>query len=88
MEIRFTKKARKQLRQIDKRMQMRIDEKIRIYAEQPSALANNVEALKGIGERCYRLRIGDYRVLFKLDDASENIMYIFHIAHRKEAYDG
>ena len=31
----------------------------------------------------YRLRIGDYRVLFTLQD---NTMHIFGVRHRSEAY--
>lgn len=40
----------------------RIVTKINAYAANPAAHANNVKALKGLDE--YRLRIGDYRVIF------------------------
>ncbi|MBI4063685.1 MAG: type II toxin-antitoxin system RelE/ParE family toxin [Elusimicrobia bacterium] len=44
---------------------------------------NNVEKLTaGQG---YRLRVGDYRVLFDIDDRSKTII-VYRIRHRKEAY--
>ena len=60
--------------------------KIRQYAANPDDLANNVKALKGRQE--YRLRVGDYRVLFViLEDDTMAIMEITAIRHRSKAYD-
>ena len=33
----------------------------------------------------YRLRVGDYRILYEVH-ATEIVVYVFGIAHRKEAY--
>lgn len=88
MEIRFTRWAKKQLSKLPNQIRKRIDQKIRAYAEKPSALANNVETLKGTGGSSYRLRVGDYRILFKVDDGGQDVIYIYHIAHRKDVYDG
>ena len=33
----------------------------------------------------YRIRVGDYRVLYRIEDPSKEI-YIYRIKHRKEAY--
>lgn len=58
---------------------------IRIFA----AIENLSEGLKGDVKRLtnyspeYRLRVGDYRVLFEIED--EKII-IYRIRHRKEAY--
>ncbi len=41
--------------------------------------------LKLTGEEGYRIRAGDYRVLYRVDDASKRI-YIYRIKHRKDAY--
>jgi mRNA interferase RelE/StbE len=32
-----------------------------------------------------RIRVGDYRMLYEIDDVAREI-HIFRIAHRKEAY--
>jgi len=36
-------------------------------------------------EKGYRIRIGDYRVLYEVDDNKKSIV-IYKIAHRKEEY--
>ena len=41
--------------------------------------------LKLTGDGGYRLRIGDYRLLFRIDDASKRI-YVYRIKHRKDVY--
>jgi mRNA interferase RelE/StbE len=33
----------------------------------------------------YRLRVGDYRILYQIDDKSKTIT-VFRIAHRREVY--
>jgi mRNA interferase RelE/StbE len=33
----------------------------------------------------YRIRIGDYRILYEIDDAVKEVS-VYKIAHRKEAY--
>ncbi|MFG5119376.1 type II toxin-antitoxin system RelE/ParE family toxin [Methylorubrum sp. POS3] len=40
--------------------------KLRQLANDPSALAKNIEALKGGAER-YRLRVGDWRAVFTIE---------------------
>ena len=37
------------------------------------------------GEEGYRLRVGDYRVLYTVDDQSRYI-FVYSVAHRREAY--
>lgn len=40
--------------------------------------------LKG-GEGLYRLRLGDYRVLYKIDDRNR-LVTVYAIGHRREVY--
>lgn len=42
-------------------------------------------ALKLTNEEGYRIRVGDYRVLYRIDDNSKAI-FIYRIKHRKEVY--
>jgi len=37
------------------------------------------------GEDAYRLRVGDYRVLYTIDDA-EQIVMVFSVGHRRDVY--
>jgi len=33
----------------------------------------------------WRIRVGDYRVLYEIDDSAQ-LVHVFEIAHRKDAY--
>ncbi len=59
----------------------RIVTKIRQYAENPATQANNVTKLQG--RDGYRLRVGDWRVIFDLD---EDGMTVFEIGPRGGIY--
>ena len=37
------------------------------------------------GQSVYRLRVGTYRVLYRVDD-TEQVVYIERVAHRRDAY--
>jgi len=53
-----------------------------------SSLSNNPRpsgCLKLTVEEGYRLKTGDYRILYRIDD-KEKIIYIYRIKHRKEVY--
>jgi addiction module RelE/StbE family toxin len=85
MKIKLTDTAVKQLEKIskgDKKSAVRIISVIEKYAENPKS-DFDIKKLKGkYGERL-RLRVGDYRVIFKIDNLE---MHISTIKHRQEAY--
>jgi mRNA interferase RelE/StbE len=60
----------------------RIIKKIRALSEE----ARPRGCLKLTDEEGYRIRAGDYRMLYRIDDALRRI-YIYRIKHRKDAYD-
>lgn len=41
--------------------------------------------LQGSGRDDYRIRIGDYRVLYEVDDTAR-VVRIMRVRHRREAY--
>lgn len=41
--------------------------------------------LQGSSHEDYRIRIGDYRVLYEIDDAA-HVVRIMRVRHRREAY--
>lgn len=59
----------------------RVLEKIRALSED----ARPPGCLKLTDEDGYRIRTGDYRILYRIDDSSKRI-YIYRIKHRKDAY--
>lgn len=81
--ITYTKDAAKALRRMPANTARTIQAKIAQYAADPASLANNVKALKG-EEGVYRLRVGDWRVLFT--EAGE-ILAILKIAPRGDVYE-
>ena len=82
MEIRYSKAAARALMHMPANMAKRIRAKIEQYAVDPASLANNVKRLRGGNEM--RLRVGDWRVIFREDGV---ILAISRIAARGEAYD-
>lgn len=56
--------------------------KIETYAADPAAMANNVKALSG--SRAFRLRVGDYRIVF---EETENEIIVTKIGPRGSIYD-
>ena len=59
----------------------RIIKKIRGLAREPRPAG----CLKLTGEEGYRIRVGDHRVLYRIDDPSKRI-YLYRVKHRKDAY--
>ena len=72
--------ARADVRRLDRATAMRVFEGILHYARSG---AGDVQPLQGEWIRCFRLRIGDYRVLFTLE---QDAMRIFGVRHRSRAY--
>ena len=64
----------------EKYLQIRILEKVALYASQPNPL-EFAEPLTGYD--MYRFRVGDYRVALQIN---QNIMYIKSVRHRDKAY--
>lgn len=82
-EIVYSAQARWKLARISSNDARRIRSKIEQYATDPTSLANNVKKLQGLNY--YRLRVGDWRVIFREDGL---IVDVVRIAARGEAYEG
>lgn len=81
--VAYSKSALKALRKMPANTAATIRAKIGQYAADPASLANNVKALKGEAG-AYRLRVGDWRVIFT--DEGE-VIAIVRIAPRGSAYE-
>ncbi|MFG1350530.1 type II toxin-antitoxin system RelE/ParE family toxin [Xanthobacter autotrophicus] len=82
-EITYSRAALKVLTRLPANVSRTILAKIEQYAADPASLANNVSALKG-EPGCFRLRIGDWRVVFSEDGT---VLAIIRIAPRGSAYE-
>ena len=74
--------AAKALRQLDRQHQHAIITAIEALAHQPRP--DGVKKLQG-GDGEYRLRVGDYRVLYDIND-NELIVLVLHLGHCKDIY--
>lgn len=77
----FTKRADKDLRDLPPQVQARIVVKLRRLQDD---LSGDVKKLTNFTPE-YRLRIGDYRVLFEIEDNTGTII-VHGVRHRKDAY--
>ena len=81
--VRLLDTASKQLAVLDKSVARRIVERVQWLAEN---LADaNLEALTGEFEGLFKLRVGDYRVVYELIHGEQLVM-IHAIGHRREIY--
>ena len=74
--------ARKALNTLPRADAIRIDERILCLMENPRS--RTAIKLKGIRET-YRIRVGDYRVLYQVQDDLPRVI-IVDIGHRREIY--
>ena len=75
--------AGKELDALDDALFARIDRKIMALAENPRP--PGCKKLRGYKD-LWRIRVGDWRVLYVLDDAIKRVS-ITRVAHRREAYE-
>lgn len=79
--IRLLPKATKELDHFSKEIFNQIKEEIERLCENPRPFG----CLKLRAEEGYRIRVGDYRILYRIDDQAKNV-FIYRIKHRKDAY--
>lgn len=82
MNYLFKPQALKQLEKLPKNVQKRIIKKLDFYCSQQSPL-QFAEPLVDKRLGSYRLRIGEYRVVF---DVARNQIMVLLVGHRKEIY--
>ncbi|MEH1854151.1 MAG: type II toxin-antitoxin system RelE/ParE family toxin [Nostoc sp.] len=81
-EVKFSTGAKKQFRKLPLEVQERIQTKINDLAIEPRP--NGVKKLQG-DDNSYRIRVGDYRVVYELDD-DVLIVTVIKVGHRSEIY--
>lgn len=80
-EIRIKKSAEKDLNLLNEKYFHSIIERIKLLKTNP--LPNNVKKLRGSGY--YRIRSGDYRIIYEIDFNNRSIE-VYSIVHRSVAY--
>jgi len=84
-EIHIHPKARKELAGLPRKVQRRLDKKIQQLARGPRG--QNARPLGAGGGDMWRLRSGDYRVIYQIQD-ERLVVLVVKVAHRKDVYRG
>jgi mRNA interferase RelE/StbE len=76
------KLVQKQLDDLPKKQRKRLISEIRLLVDEPRP--SSVKKLKGY-DKTYRIRVGDYRIIYKIED-QEKLILVLSSIHRKDAY--
>lgn len=80
--LRLSSSAEKELDALDDPFFSRVDAKI--LALEKSPRPSGAKKLKGLQDT-WRIRVGDYRVIYTVDDA-DHVVTVVRVAHRSRAY--
>ena len=83
-QVKFRKSARKEFLQLPTRVQDKIIEALSFLAENPFTKLLQIKKLRA-PEQLYRIRIGDYRLLYSVE-SFELVVIVIKIGHRREIY--
>lgn len=82
-DIEYSKQAVKFLKSLDKKLVLRIFNKIEKLKMEP--IQHDSKKVEGYSEKLFRVRVGDYRILYEVDYKNEMIG-IIKIDKRARAY--
>ncbi len=80
--VHVVKSAKKELAALAKRDQRRIVKAIAALAEEPRP--NGVRKMHG-SEEAYRIRVGDYRIIYQIFD-KKLVVRVIRVGNRKDVY--
>jgi mRNA interferase RelE/StbE len=77
-KVTVTRPAARDLRRIAPNLRLRILKSIRILEEAPLPRGNTIKRVTSARTPLYRLRTGDYRTLYRIEDRQILILAIIH----------
>jgi mRNA interferase RelE/StbE len=80
-EVLILRRAQKELAALPKADYVRVRDAVTALMDDPRPTG----CKKLVGREGWRLRSGDYRVIYEIDDAGEKIT-VLHIGHRRDIY--
>ena len=78
--VQFTENAERQLKKLEKNIQARI-----ISALERSKIRPEAYFQRLVGDKAYKLRVGDYRVIADIEN-TQMIILVIKVGHRKNIY--
>lgn len=82
-QIEYTRDAVKALKAMPRNVSLQIRSKIELLAADPFVANNNVKKL--VGREAYRLRVGDWRVIYEIE-GGRLVIHVLTVAPRGGAY--
>lgn len=83
-DVEVSRKAKRSFEEAEAALQRRFDRCFDQLKADPRRHAN-IKPLKGKLAGYFRFRVGDYRVIYRIDDDNQKV-FILKIVHRSEAY--
>ena len=77
----LSRKAQKEFDRLDRPLQIRIIQKLKILEKNP----RGADAIKMSGAESWRVRVGDYRVIYDIQDGVL-VVLVLKIGHRRDIY--
>ncbi len=81
--VSYSKQARKFLSQAERILAKRLVQKIEQIKEKP--FIHDTKTVEGYKEKLFRVRVGDYRILYEVDHKNQ-LIGIVKIDHRSRVY--
>ena len=82
-KVRWDKRAYRQLMELPRDIQERITEKVLALKNDPRSQG---KPLAGGFKGAYRLRVGDYRVVFEVEEKPSRTVWLTRVGDRKNIY--
>jgi mRNA interferase RelE/StbE len=79
--IQILRRAQKELAQLPKQEYERIKEAVKNLSQDPRPQG----CKKLTGREGWRIRVGDYRAIYEIDDEQQKLT-VLHIGHRRDVY--
>ncbi|MBI3413451.1 MAG: type II toxin-antitoxin system RelE/ParE family toxin [Candidatus Aenigmarchaeota archaeon] len=79
----YSNQALKLLKQADKILAKRVIAKVELLLKEP--VGHDAKIMEGYKEKLYRVRVGDYRILYEVDYGNKKIGVV-KIDHRSKVY--
>lgn len=80
-QVILKRSAEKELDKLDDRLFSRVTSRLEALETDPRP--SDIKKLSG--QDSYRIRVGDYRILFEIDDTAKRVL-VFAVRHRRESY--
>ena len=84
-EVVFVRSAYKEYRKVPQRIRQRIDEVLQILCINPVSDVLKLRKIRGL-ENHYRIRVGDYRIIYS-PQHDKLIIRVIRVRQRRDVYD-